>query len=152
MTSYRFPGQNLQTVQIQGSGSSEVISAGLLGSAVGGSLISTTTTSSDEVVHYEVNLHFSDPSEQDYVGIYIYRDSTIIFQTFGGVADSTDSVNCNIYTGFMERPGVGTFVYSYRTNALTATSTVVKNRCWVKLKRVYLPVGLSEISSNTVTY
>lgn len=149
-TNYRFPGQVLQKVFIKGTGVNKGIQNGL-SATVPGSLISTTVNSSEEVVKYEVNLYYFDTNEQDFLGIYIFRDATEIYNTFDGLANGVASMGNNFYTSFLERPGVGTFVYSFKTNAQTTTSSCVQANTWVCLTRYYLPSNSSVITTNTVT-
>jgi len=154
MSNYRYPGQVLECIRKNGYAilSLPSIPSGLLTSAVSNSSITTTVESSDEVVNYEVNLGYLNTSAHRYMGILIYRDSTEIFNTYDGIANSTATVRSNFYTSFIDRPGPGTYTYSYRTNAVDATSDCDNASSWVMMTRSYLPTSILTITSNTLSF
>ena len=154
MSNYRFPGQVLESIIKNGYGvfSLPSIPSGLLSSAVSNSSVTTIVESSDEVINYEVNLSYLNTSTHRYMGILIYRDSTEIFNSYDGIVNSTGTVRSNFYTSFIDRPGPGTYTYSFRTDAVDATSDCDNSATWVRMTRSYLPTSVLTITSNTLSF
>lgn len=147
---YRYPGQVLELRQLQGTGSNATIPAAL--TEVGGSGISITVDSNDEVIVSEGHLYFFDSGENRFVRLYIYRDSTEIASTLNGVINSASVVAATMNLKDIDRPGPGTYTYSLRTSSASdATATVVQDRCWFRVKKMYLPESILEITSNSLS-
>lgn len=144
------PGEIIKQFRVKGNTHTTITPASTI-IPLHGTEKTLTITSNDNVVEIEVNLQ-TNVSTEDTLIIIFYRDSTEIYRSAQAMAPVTGTSSMSNTFKWIDRPGLGTYIYSIRVASFTTVTFIDGGRSSFKYSIICLPEDIFTINSNTFTF